>query len=60
MKQITWIEKSRGLMISWACLTMNAMKVPYRGVQLQTQKDDKVIQLVDYAISRRSVAIVRT
>lgn len=52
LEQITWIEKSRDLMISWACvayLTLNAMKVPYRGVIFQTQKDDKVIQLVDYA-----------
>jgi hypothetical protein len=52
MQEITWIEKSRDMMISWACvayLTLNAMKVPYRGILLQTQKDDKVIQLVDYA-----------
>lgn len=52
LEQIVWIEKSRDLMISWACvayLTLNAMKVPYRGVLFQTQKDDKVIQLVDYA-----------
>lgn len=52
MEQILWIEKSRDMMVSWACvafLTLNAMKVPYRGVIFQTQKDDKVIQLVDYA-----------
>jgi hypothetical protein len=52
LQQITWVEKSRDMMISWACvayLTLNAMKVPGRGVLLQTQKDDKVIQLVDYA-----------
>jgi hypothetical protein len=51
-EQITWIEKSRDLMVSWACvayLTINAMRVPHRGVLFQTQKDDKVIQLVDYA-----------
>jgi len=51
-EQIVWIEKSRDLMISWACvayLTLNAMKVPHRGVLLQTQKTDKVIQLIDYA-----------
>ena len=51
-EQITWIEKSRDLMISWACvayLTLNAMRVPHRGVLFQTQKDDKVIQLVEYA-----------
>ena len=49
---ITWIEKSRDLMVSWACvayLTLNAMRVPHRGVLFQTQKDDKVIQLVEYA-----------
>lgn len=52
LRQITWIEKSRDLMVSWACvayLTLNAMKVPHRGVLFQTQKDDKVIQLIDYA-----------
>jgi hypothetical protein len=51
-EQIMWIEKSRDLMVSWACvayLTLNAMKVPYREILFQTQKDDKVIQLVDYA-----------
>lgn len=51
-EEITWIEKSRDLMVSWACvayLTVNAMRVAHRGVILQTQKDDKVIQLVDYA-----------
>ena len=39
-------------MVSWACvayLTLNAMRVPHRGVLFQTQKDDKVIQLVEYA-----------
>ena len=49
---IVWIEKSRDLMISWACvayLTLQAMKVPQRGVLLQTQKEAKVIQLIDYA-----------
>lgn len=51
-ESIVWIEKSRDLMVSWACvayLTVNAMTVPHRGVIFQTQKDDKVIQLVDYA-----------
>lgn len=51
-EQITWIEKSRDLMISWACVgyfTLNAMKIPARGVIFQTQKQDKVIQLVNYA-----------
>ena len=52
LERITWIEKSRDLMISWACvayLTRYAMCVPHCGVLLQTQKDDKVIQLVQYA-----------
>ncbi|HEY6770714.1 MAG TPA: hypothetical protein VI386_38715 [Candidatus Sulfotelmatobacter sp.] len=51
-EEIIFIEKSRDLMISWACvafLTLNAMKVSHRGVILQTQKDEKAIQLVDYA-----------
>jgi hypothetical protein len=51
-EQILWIEKSRDMMISWACvayLTLEAMKVPFREVLLQCQKDDKVIQLVQYA-----------
>lgn len=52
MEQVTWWEKSRDLMLSWACvayLTMKAMTTPHCGVLFQTQKDDKVIQLVDYA-----------
>jgi hypothetical protein len=51
-ERITWWEKSRDLMLSWTCvayLTLEAMKVPYRGILFQTQKDQKVIQLVDYA-----------
>lgn len=52
LRDVIWIEKSRDLMISWACvayLTLEAMKTPYCGVLFQTQKDKKVIQLVDYA-----------
>lgn len=52
LRDIVWIEKSRDLMISWACvayLTLQAMKTPYCGILFQTQKDKKVIQLVDYA-----------
>ena len=51
-QRVNWIEKSRDMMISWACvayLTLAAMKTPFCGVLLQTQKEDKVIQLVDYA-----------
>jgi hypothetical protein len=52
LEPVTWIDKSRDLMISWVCVgyfTMNAMVVPSRGVIFQTQKQDKVIQLIDYA-----------
>jgi hypothetical protein len=52
LERIVWIEKSRDLMISWACvayLTRHAMVVPRRGVLFQTQKKEKVVQLVDYA-----------
>jgi hypothetical protein len=38
--------------VSWACvayLTLNAMKVPRRGVLFQTQTHDKARQLVRYA-----------
>jgi hypothetical protein len=30
-------------------LTLAAMKIPFRGVLFQTQKEDKVIQLIEYA-----------
>lgn len=51
-EKIIWIEKSRDLMVSWACvayLTFHAMTVPARGVIFQTQKEDKVVQLIEYA-----------
>ena len=51
-ERIVWIEKSRDMMVSWACvayLTLQAMRVPERGVLFQTQKEDKAIQLVRYA-----------
>ena len=50
LEPIVWIEKSRDLMISWACvayLTRHAMVVPRRGVLFQTQKKEKVVQLVN-------------
>ena len=50
--RVNFFEKSRDLMISWACvayLTFHAMKTPSRGVLMQTQKEDKVIQLIEYA-----------
>jgi hypothetical protein len=52
LERIIWIEKSRDMMVSWACvayLTLEAMKVPRRGVLFQTQKVDKVKQLIKYA-----------
>jgi hypothetical protein len=51
-ERIVWIEKSRDLMISWACvafLTYKAMITPECQVLLQTQKLDKAVQLVEYA-----------
>jgi hypothetical protein len=51
-ERIVWIEKSRDLMISWACvayLALKAMTTPECGVLLQTQKETKAIQLVEYA-----------
>jgi hypothetical protein len=51
-ERIIWIEKSRDLLVSWSCvayLTLKSMTVPECGVLLQTQKEDKAIQLVDYA-----------
>ena len=39
-------------MVSWACvayLTLKAMTIPECGVLFQTQKENKAIQLVDYA-----------
>jgi hypothetical protein len=52
LKRIVWIEKSRDMMISWACvayLTLHAMRVAERGVIFQTQKYEKAIDLVNYA-----------
>jgi hypothetical protein len=51
-ERIVWIEKSRDLMASWACvayLTWKAMTTAECGVLFQTQKQDKVIQLIEYA-----------
>lgn len=49
---VVFIEKSRDMMISWACvayLTLGAMTVPERGVLFQTQNVEKSKQLVKYA-----------
>ncbi len=51
-ERVMWFEKSRDMMLSWACvayLTRQAMTTPFRGVLFQTQKEDKVVQLIDYA-----------
>src|SRR5215472_791930 len=48
-EHIVWIEKSRDMMVSWACvayLTLKAMTTPECGVLFQTQKENKAIQLV--------------
>jgi len=50
-ERIVWLEKSRDMMASWGCvgyLTFEAMTVRERGVLLQTQKEDKVKQLLRY------------
>jgi hypothetical protein len=52
LEPIVFIEKSRDMMISWTCvadLTLQAMKVPERGVLFQTQTKEKASQLVKYA-----------
>src|SRR5579871_3834582 len=52
LERIIWIEKSRDMMVSWACvayLTLEAMTVPRRGVIFQTQKEEKVKQLIKYS-----------
>jgi hypothetical protein len=51
-ERIVWVEKSRDMMLSWACvayLTLNVMKVARRTALFQTQTERKAIQLVDYA-----------
>jgi hypothetical protein len=51
-ERIVWIVKSRDMMISWACiayLTWKAMTVPLCGSVVQTQKEKKAVQLIEYA-----------
>src|SRR5579864_2191060 len=51
-ERTVWIEKSRDMMLSWACvayLTFNVMTVAQRTALFQTQTEKKAIQLVDYA-----------
>src|ERR1022692_206462 len=51
-ERVLWFEKSRDMMLSWACvayLTVNAMTVAERGVVFQCQKEEKARQLVKYA-----------
>jgi len=50
--RIILLEKSRDMLVSWICvayLTWEAMRIPHRGVLFQTQKEDKAVQLVEYA-----------
>jgi hypothetical protein len=50
--RITFLEKSRDMMLSWACvayLERFAMTTKYCGILFQTQKEEKVKQLVKYA-----------
>jgi len=52
LEPIVLIEKSRDMMVSWCCVayfTWEAMRIPERGVLFQTQKEDKVKQLIKYA-----------
>jgi hypothetical protein len=52
LERIHFVEKSRDLMVTWACvayLTNKAMIVPAREVLFQTQKEKKVKQLIKYA-----------
>jgi len=52
LERIWWWEKSRDMMLTWACvayLTLEAMKVAGREVLFQTQKEDKAAELVKYA-----------
>lgn len=51
-ERIVFFVKSRDMMVSWVCvtyLTLQAMTIPAAGVLFQTQKEDKVIQLIDYS-----------
>jgi hypothetical protein len=51
-ERVHWFEKSRDMMLSWTCVayfTLQAMKTKSRGVLFQTQKEDKVIHLINYA-----------
>jgi len=64
LERIIWIVKSRDMMISWACLaylTWKAMSTSLCGSVVQTQKEKKVIQLVQYAkcLYRRQPAWLR-
>lgn len=46
-----FVEKSREMMLSWLIAgfgTLHAMRTPMREVVVQTQKEDKVIEFIDY------------
>jgi hypothetical protein len=60
-ESVLWFEKSRDMMLSWACvayLTRQAMTVPFRGILFQTQKEDKVSQLIDYVSLQDAATLV--
>ena len=51
-ERILWFEKSRDMMLSWACMaffTLKAMTMPECGVLVQTQKEKKAVRLIEYA-----------
>jgi len=52
LERIVFIEKSRDLMVSWACVayfTLQVMRTSRSSALFQTQKYDKVVQLIEYA-----------
>lgn len=64
LERIVFVEKSRDMMLSWACvayLTHRAMTTRSCGILFQAQKEDKVIQLIKYArhLWRNSDARIR-
>ena len=63
-ERIHWFEKSRDMMITWLCvayLTYQAMTTSECGILVQTQKEGKAVQLVDYAkcLYRRQGPVLR-
>jgi hypothetical protein len=51
-EQVIFIEKSRDMMLSWICVglfTHTAMTCPGLEILLQSQKEEKAFELIDYA-----------